>query len=135
VVAGKLTRVTDPFAWAEGIVLATASGRDWHRLMELAGVDEDRLRQIAKARGFKRGWVKHRVRGRLEVMARATAILHGCGTDEDIAIATRRGTDEVLWTVIRTVENAEREGNLPPNWLAIRKMAREALSQRRRAVA
>lgn len=46
--------------WAEGLNLREAVGRDWFRLLELAGGDLDRLKELAKARNYKRGWAQHR---------------------------------------------------------------------------
>jgi DNA repair protein RadD len=45
--------------WAEGLNIATAKGRDWFRLLELAGGDLDRLKEIAQAKNYKRGWAQH----------------------------------------------------------------------------
>ncbi|MDA8230751.1 MAG: DEAD/DEAH box helicase [Magnetospirillum sp.] len=47
--------------WTGGIDLAGARGRDWFALLEAAGGDIKRLRQIARARGFRRGWATHRM--------------------------------------------------------------------------
>ena len=66
--AGILHEVERPEDWAYGINLVTARGRDWACLLEAAGANETRLRQIARARGFKRGWVQHRLQ-ELEVAA------------------------------------------------------------------
>lgn len=46
--------------WAAGIDMATAKGRDWFRLLDLAEDDLDRLKEIAKARGYKRGWAQYK---------------------------------------------------------------------------
>ena len=61
VVDGKLEQVKD---WTFGIPIDTAKGRAWFKLLELADT-EDKLREIARARGFKRGWVQHRMRERV----------------------------------------------------------------------
>ncbi|MEI7608058.1 MAG: DEAD/DEAH box helicase [Rhodospirillaceae bacterium] len=60
--AGKLVQIERPEDWAPGIDIANARGHQWFRLLESAGSNENRLRQIAKARGFRRGWVQHRMR-------------------------------------------------------------------------
>ena len=62
--AGRLVQIERPENWAPGIDITIARGRHWFRLLELAGANENRLRQIAKARGFRRGWVQHQLRER-----------------------------------------------------------------------
>lgn len=57
-VDGELTRVEPPPAWAQGLDLARGPYR---RLLALAGGNRDRLEAIAKARGYKRGWVTWRL--------------------------------------------------------------------------
>jgi hypothetical protein len=49
-------------AWVGGIDLRTARGADWDELMRRAHHDPTRLQQIAKARGFRPGWVWHALR-------------------------------------------------------------------------
>ena len=62
VVDGELVAVAAPPAvaaaveWAPGIDIRTASGDAWKRLLRLADTRE-RLAEIARIRGFKRGWV------------------------------------------------------------------------------
>jgi superfamily II DNA or RNA helicase len=56
---GRLERVVDPLAWAEGIDIATARGAAWERLLTLAGPDADRMRQIQRLRKYKQNWHKH----------------------------------------------------------------------------
>ena len=62
VVDGELVAVAPPapvaahVEWAPGIDVRTASGDSWKRLLRLADTRE-RLAEIARIRGFKRGWV------------------------------------------------------------------------------
>jgi DNA repair protein RadD len=58
-VDGELVRYSDPHAWTGGIDMRTARGRDWFTLLERCDGHAERFEQIAKARGYKRGWVKH----------------------------------------------------------------------------
>jgi superfamily II DNA or RNA helicase len=58
-VGGRLTKREDPLAWAGGIDLALASGAEWRALLERAGGKVDRLKMIARSRGYKRGWPQH----------------------------------------------------------------------------
>ena len=67
-VEGTLVPVAAPPAgpeWAGGIDVATAKGRDWYRLMELADT-LDKLKQIAKARGYHWRWAVRRMEERAE---------------------------------------------------------------------
>jgi DNA repair protein RadD len=43
--------------WADGIDIRCATGWEWSRLLEYAGSDPVRLRQIQAVRGYKPGWV------------------------------------------------------------------------------
>lgn len=66
--AGELVPVVAPAAvpppdWARGIDVRAARGDDWKRLLRLADTPE-RLADIARIRGFKRGWVQHIQRDR-----------------------------------------------------------------------
>jgi superfamily II DNA or RNA helicase len=56
-VAGTLRQIDPQPEWACGINIRTARGRDWFRMLELAGGCEDRLRTIQIIRGFKPGFV------------------------------------------------------------------------------
>jgi len=58
-VRARRKRGEDPIAWAGGIDLAMARGREWHALIAQAEGDIERLRMIMRARGYKRGWAKH----------------------------------------------------------------------------
>lgn len=63
VVEGVLEAVTDPWDWAGGIDPVRASGFEWRALIDKAD-SEAKLRQVALARGYKRGWVQHILRTR-----------------------------------------------------------------------
>ncbi len=54
--AGTLAAIDLRPAWAEGIDIRTARGRDFFKLVELAGDRYERLRVIQMARGYKPGW-------------------------------------------------------------------------------
>lgn len=58
-VDGELVRYVDPHAWTLGIDIATARGRDWFTLLDRCDGKAERYEQIAKARGYKRGWIRH----------------------------------------------------------------------------
>ena len=58
---GELRELT-PDDWTGGISLRDAYGSQRRLLIENAGTDESRLRQIAEARGYMPGWVRHAVR-------------------------------------------------------------------------
>jgi superfamily II DNA or RNA helicase len=58
--------------WTGGIDIASARGREWFTLLDAAGDNIGRLRQIARARGFRRGWAMHRLRER-QAQAEAAA--------------------------------------------------------------
>jgi DNA repair protein RadD len=47
--------------WARGLDLRTARGGQWFLLLQRADGDPERLREIAAARGYKRGWVRYAV--------------------------------------------------------------------------
>ncbi|MHB8388113.1 MAG: DEAD/DEAH box helicase [Acidobacteriaceae bacterium] len=57
-VEGELVRVADQPAWAAGASLALARGEEYRDLLHRARTPEQ-LRDIAHARGYKRGWEKH----------------------------------------------------------------------------
>jgi superfamily II DNA or RNA helicase len=58
VVAGDLEVVTNTPHWSDGLNLVTARGPDFEELLGLADTPE-KLKEIARARGFKHGWVRH----------------------------------------------------------------------------
>ncbi len=62
-VAGELVQVSDQPAWAGGASLVLASGEEYTDLVRRARTMEQ-LREIARARGYKRGWVKHILKSR-----------------------------------------------------------------------
>lgn len=64
VVAGTLVAITNTPDWANGINLVMARGPDWGELLDLAGDDADRLKQIARARGYHHRWVMHVLKNR-----------------------------------------------------------------------
>lgn len=83
--------------WAAGIDLERAKGRDWFRLLDLAGTDIARLKAIAKARGYKRGWAQHQQAKQRELMLAVRGLLEGS------ALVSEESTD-ALWAVIRATE-------------------------------
>lgn len=58
VVDGELIQFTTKPNWADGLDIATARGPDFGELLDRADTPE-KLKQIAKARGYHHGWVKH----------------------------------------------------------------------------
>lgn len=63
VIPGTLERASDPWAWTRGCDVARATGEEYRTLLKLADT-EDKLRQIARVRGYRRGWVQHILRMR-----------------------------------------------------------------------
>ncbi len=55
--------------WTGGIDIIKARGSEFRALLAAAGNDLGRLRQISRARGYKRGWATHRAREYREVTA------------------------------------------------------------------
>ena len=62
-VNGDLTILDAKPAWADGINIATARGPDYAELLKLADTEE-KLRQIARLRSYKRGWVSYVLKSR-----------------------------------------------------------------------
>ena len=62
---GELREFT-PFDWTYGISLRDAYGSRLRLLIQHAGTDRSRLRQIAEARGYKPGWVGYAWREAME---------------------------------------------------------------------
>ena len=60
--SGTLAEISFNPPWAEGIDIRTARGRDFFRLVELAGDRYERLRLIQVVRGYKAAWTWHRRR-------------------------------------------------------------------------
>lgn len=65
VAPGELEAAADPWAWAGGCDPVLARGAEFASLVERA-ITEDQLRMIARARGYKRGWIQHVLRSRKE---------------------------------------------------------------------
>lgn len=65
---GELIEVTRK-DWTGGIDIINARGAEFRALLVAAGADLTRLRQISRARGYKRGWAMHRAREHGEVAA------------------------------------------------------------------
>lgn len=66
---GELTEIEASPDWAQGLSLTGAKGEEWTRLFRMANTQE-RLQEIATARGYKPGWVWRMMemrRGRAEV--------------------------------------------------------------------
>jgi hypothetical protein len=66
--AGVLEEIISP-PWAHGLDIKSATGSGWYLLMQHAGGDPTRLRQIQEARGYKPGWVRYAVREAAEKRA------------------------------------------------------------------
>lgn len=62
-VHGLLEEITSSNHWTGRLSLVSATGRDWYELLDRADTEE-KLRQIAIARGYRRGWVQHVLRSR-----------------------------------------------------------------------
>lgn len=62
-VDGELYRIDDSPAWAAGASLALAKGDEWRNLM-LRARTTAQLLEIARARGYKPGWINHMLRAR-----------------------------------------------------------------------
>jgi DNA repair protein RadD len=143
IVDGELKKVTDirpsdPTRpeWAGGMAIdRSSSGRAWYRLLELADT-QDKLREIAAARGYKSGWVQHAMRARAETKAGVDAILNGSKDYNNDSSTWENATENILWGVIRAVEAAESwpEG-YPHYWPTVAQYARDELRRRRRSAA
>ena len=81
--------------WAEGVHLAQAKGRDWFRLLDAAGTDLERLKQIEAARGYKRGWARHALAKRYQIETEVGYVL------DDVAHPREVSTD-ALWQILKT---------------------------------
>jgi hypothetical protein len=55
-----------PPAWAHGIDIKNSYGWRLRQLIQHAGTDPMRLRQIAEARGYRRGWIHHAMQEALD---------------------------------------------------------------------
>jgi DNA repair protein RadD len=97
-VDGELTRAasTDPTrpVWADGISLVDARGRDWFRLLELAGSDMAKLKQISKVRQYKRGWAEHKQEEFLALLQEADSL-------RSRQLMPAQASTGALWRVIR----------------------------------
>lgn len=59
-IEGELVKAPDPWEWADGIDPILATGDEWKALMAKAS-DEDKLKQIQRARGYDARWVGHQL--------------------------------------------------------------------------
>lgn len=103
-VEGELLEVTDvrPMncpAWAGGLSL-DATGRQFFQLLDLAGTDYERLAQIARAREYKPGWIKHKIAERQQIEAEITS-WHMGGRD------IREMSEAALWSLLRMLASAD----------------------------
>jgi len=124
---GELVEVTDIRPrnypeWADGLSLL-ARGRQWFELLDRAGTDTSRLQEIADARGFKRGWIKHQLAARYEIDRKVQAVIDG-----QLGIA--QASESVLWALIRTVEQS---GDSDKGRAVIRSLRAEINSRKARA--
>jgi superfamily II DNA or RNA helicase len=83
--------------WTEGIDPATAKGKDWFRLLDLAGTDLDRLKAIERAKGYKRGWCKHQLAKRYEMDQWVQELVTGTAL-------ISHAPDAALWAITRLAE-------------------------------
>jgi DNA repair protein RadD len=106
-VDARATKTPDPTRpeWADGISLVLATGRDWFRLLDLAGTNLDYLKQIQQARAYKRGWAQHKLMERHNIEWQVSEFLGG-----RIELANL-GTD-ALWPCIRALQALPEEGDL-----------------------
>jgi DNA repair protein RadD len=111
-------------AWAGGMPLADIQGPALHRAIYLADTDKEKLQQIARARGYRRGWVQHKLREAAEAKAGVQAILES--DEPDLGTPS----DHVLWRLVRVIEDAEKS-DCPETWLDLRILARRELHRRR----
>lgn len=58
VIDAELIEVNNPYAWAGGIDIALAKGAEYEALIAKADT-EDKLKQIERIRGCKKGWRRH----------------------------------------------------------------------------
>lgn len=98
VMPGELEEVTDvrPIdhpEWAGGLSLA-ATGKLFYQLLDRAGTDPERLGQIAKSRGYKPGWIKHKIAER-EFIEDEIGLFHD--GDRDLS----EMSEAALWTLHR----------------------------------
>jgi len=136
-----LTRDAGPaltrLGWARGIALETARGKDWFRLLDLAGTDPERLEAIAAARRYKRGWVQHQIAKRHEMERCADAIIEAGwrfrtaanhAHYERLLWAIDDADEDALWLVFRTLQAAppDRADKTTMGWV------RDELKRRKR---
>jgi DNA repair protein RadD len=70
--AGELEEVYSP-PWTHGIDIRHARGPQWYLLLQHAGTDRARLREIQMARGYKPGWVRYAAAEAVEKLQRRCA--------------------------------------------------------------
>lgn len=87
-------------AWAGGLILETARGKDWFRLLDLAGTDAGRLEEICTARGYKKGWVGHQIAKRHAIETEVQEFLYAGVGDGDVETLST----EALWPAIREMQ-------------------------------
>jgi len=88
-------------AWAEGLALENAKGRDWFRLLDLAGTDPERLKEIEKAKGYKRGWWQHQLAKTYGIQNEVDRFF----SDEAVPISEM--STDALWPLIRAIQDME----------------------------
>jgi superfamily II DNA or RNA helicase len=70
--AGELQEIVSP-PWARGLDLRTARGSQWYLLLQRSGADQQHLREIAAARGYKKCWVHYTAAEAREKLRRSVA--------------------------------------------------------------
>lgn len=60
VIDEDLVEKEDPFNWTGGISITLAGGKEWEELIKKAD-DEEKLKQIQRARGYHHRWVYHQM--------------------------------------------------------------------------
>jgi len=94
-------RPIDHPEWAGGLSLH-ATGKQFYQLLDRAGTDVARLNQIAATRGYKPGWVKHKLAERYAIDQELVAW-------EAQILGLADLSEQALWTLHRMLVEADTE--------------------------